>query len=143
MEVGGCCAGQVSDYVSELSLLPCFGSCEFLMIYDRDQDRFLPIPKAVREAELWQVKGPPPPDKPAGQEWWVVKYVGPTIGKKFYANGQEKTAFHTSLLNSIGFKVVAVVDHDNFKHFNGPKEELFGLMRLRMAQVIKSNRRRL
>ena len=131
---------EASKYVLETSLLPFFGTCEFLVIFDRDKGEFQPIPEELSQADFWEVKLPPP-DRPISQDWWVVKYAGKAHYGAISCKGPYHVSdFHISVLQSVGYKVIATIDHKNFKYFNGTTQDLLSHLQVKMNDILESHR---
>lgn len=127
--------GHIS-HVLETSVLPFFGCCEFLVIYDRQSKKFLPIPDHVRNVNLGELVLPPA-SKPASEEWWIFPYQGASKG---FVDDMGRDEFYHKVLEKVGYKLVATIDYSMYKQFDGTAEELLQYIKENLAQVVKANK---
>ena len=127
--------GHIS-HVLETSVLPFFGCCEFLVIYDRQRKKFLPIPDNVRNVDLGQ-SVIPPVNKPTSEEWWIFPYQG---AHKGFVDDIGRDEFYHKVLEKVGYKLVATIDYSMYKQFDGTAEELLEYVKENLAQVVDANK---
>ena len=63
---------NLSAYIMECSILPHFGVTDYVMLYDKDIKKFLPIPEQLQNVPNWEIKRLPTNYKSNRYYWMQV-----------------------------------------------------------------------
>jgi len=124
------------QYVLESSLLPFFGTIEYLLLYDRKKRQFLPIPQEILGAKDTELKLPD--DRDHNVDWLVVEYFDSFRHLLFRneSTSMSSSDLCTKTLEQVGFTVLAKVNATKYFKFQGPLSELFSFQDAAMRRAV-------